>query len=75
MLDEQPQELYARVSGPADNARFNRHKKQKPPIGGFRFAESLSSAFRVLLAPPCFVQADLLSLDLARVTRHQPGRA
>src|SRR5687767_6215882 len=50
-------------------------KKQKPPIGGFRFAESLSSAFRVLLAPPCFVQADLLSLDFARVARHQPGRA
>src|SRR6185436_10863964 len=48
-------------------------KKQKPPVGGFRFAESLSSAFRVLLAPPCLVQADFLSLDLSRVARHQPG--
>src|SRR5688500_1521401 len=50
-------------------------ESKKPPVGGFQIAESLSSAFRVLLAPPCLVQADLLSLDLARVARHQPGRA
>src|SRR5688572_7864589 len=50
-------------------------KSKKPPVGGFQFAESLSSAFRVLLAPPCLVQADLLSLDLARIARDQPGRA
>ena len=50
-------------------------KTKKPPVGGFRFAESLRSAFRVLLAPPRLVQADFLSLDLSRVARHQPGRA
>src|SRR5581483_118068 len=38
--------------------------------GGFRF-EALRSTFRVLLAPPRLVQADLLSLHLARVARHQ----
>ena len=30
-------------------------KMKKPPGGGFRFAELLYSAFRVLLAPPCLV--------------------
>src|SRR5688572_25006992 len=48
---------------------------QKPPGGGFRSRKSFASAFRVLLAPPCLVQADLLSLDLPRVARHQSGRA
>src|SRR5438045_2366626 len=34
-----------------------------------------ASTFRVLLAPPCLVQSDLLSLDFARIARHEPGRA
>src|SRR5438874_2181019 len=53
-------------------------KTRKPPGGGFRFAvlrDATFSTFRVLLAPPCLVQAHLLSLHLARVARHQPGRA
>src|SRR5687767_8984545 len=50
-------------------------KMKKPPGGGFRFAESLYSAFRVLLAPPCLVQADFLSFHFSRVARHQTGRA
>src|SRR2546430_14411322 len=54
---------------------FYRPKTQKPPGGGFRFAELRSSTLRVLLAPPRLVKADLLSLHLARVARHQAGRA
>src|SRR6185503_13854662 len=34
-----------------------------------------SSAFRVLLAPPCLVQSHLLSLHLARIARHEAGCA
>src|SRR5688572_10463981 len=53
-------------------------KNKKPPGGGFRsgvVARIVCSTFRVLLAPPRLVQSDLLSLDLARVARHQPDRA
>src|SRR6266850_2044115 len=49
-------------------------KTRKPPWGGFRSDEA-RSAFRELLAPPCLVQSDLLSLHFARIARHQSGRA
>src|SRR5437879_8677144 len=81
MLREQPQQLYARVTRAADDAclnhRFPAPETRKPPRGGFRFAEArcFRSTFRELLAPPCLVQADLLSLYLAPVALHQPGRA
>src|SRR5258706_2233953 len=51
-------------------------RKTKAARGRLRIAEILpSSAFRVLLAPPCLVQTDLLSLHFARISRHQSRRA
>src|SRR5262245_21084556 len=43
----------------------------KPPAGGFASDKSILP-LRVLLAPPRLVQAHLLALDRARVTRYQP---
>src|SRR6185436_10981236 len=49
---------------------------KKPPRRRLSYRrDASSSAFRVLLAPPRLVQTDLLSLDFARVARHEPGRA
>src|SRR6266850_2214801 len=54
---------------------FPVQKQESRPEAAFRFAAARRSTFRELLAPPCLVQANLLSLYLARVARHQPGRA
>src|SRR5437870_2356793 len=77
MLDEQPQELHARVAGTADDARLDhgpvpKHKSR--PEAAFD-SQKLRSTFRVLLAPPRLVQAHLLSLHFARVARDQARRA
>src|SRR4051812_32491864 len=50
-------------------------KHESRPEAAFDSWKRFGSTFRVLLAPPCLVQAHLLSLDLARVARDQPGGA
>src|SRR5262245_27605665 len=49
-------------------------KRKSRPRAAF-FVECALLTFRVLLAPPRLVQADLLSLHFARIARHQAGRA
>src|SRR5687767_2012736 len=47
-------------------------KNKSRPGAAFDPNNPVGSTFRVLLAPPCLVESDLLSLDLARVARNQP---
>src|SRR5690242_15456340 len=50
-------------------------KRESRPEAAFDSRRQCRSTLRVLLAPPCLVQADLLSLDLARIASHQTRRA
>src|SRR6185295_16309562 len=85
VLRQQAQQLDSRVTGTADNSSLD-HLRCLPetknrPKAAFALSESPpvgpgpESAFRVLLAPPRLVEADLFSLHFPRVAGHEAGRA
>src|SRR3954462_5237669 len=55
--------------------RESRPKQKSRQQAAFGFRWKLKSAFRVLLAPPCLVQSDFLSLHFSRIAGHEAGGA
>src|SRR5947199_4635421 len=53
----------------------SRPKQKSRQQAAFEFRWKLKSAFRVLLAPPCLVQSDFLSLHFSRIAGHETGGA
>src|SRR5580765_3677296 len=49
----------------------SRPKQKSRQQAAFEFRWKLKSAFRVLLAPPCLVQSDFLSLYFSRIAGHE----
>src|SRR5712691_2120759 len=79
IIDAPKTDLPARVTGPPLAPRVSRpgelqEQKSRPRAALLHWIPRKSS-LGVLLAPPRFVQADLLSLDLARVAGDQSGLA
>src|SRR3989442_1079174 len=62
---------------PALIMRIRVQKRESRPGAAFDPVKRpvFDSTFRVLLAPPCLVQTDFFSLDLARIARDEPGCA
>src|SRR3954454_2055840 len=59
----------------ASQKQESRPKRKSRQQAAFEFRWKLKSAFRVLLAPPCLVQSDFLSLHFSRIAGHETGGA